>query len=584
MRTLAALTITTAALFAPLATAGTADEPGAALAPITLCRAAADPTPPGSPEMQPARGWPQAVREVVATPIFADLDRDGSHEIIVLDDYYAYVFSADGALWSGWPVVTRGSQQHAAVADIDGDQIDEIIFGSNLPTALLRVYDQHGQPKPGWPVSIPFSTLTNLTCPVVVDLDGDGALEIGIAGELGVFFYRADGTPQPGWPYTWSVPVNNPQWSAPAVGDIDRDGSLEVVVGDDNYPSYRAHAIRADGTSMPGWPIAVRPVYSSPALADLDGDLDLEIIMQEGDPGSQGYRLWVWHHTGEPMAGWPRNVAVEGHSSRCGPAVADVDADGRLEIVTATSDGRLHVFLVDGTEYPGFPIATGAPDYSIIASPSVIDMDADGPQEIFLTYWRAQHQYLSAWRLDGTVLSGFPKEIHANSDLNAHASQHLLDREGDGDLDLVTAGSGMSAGLVWVLEVDNSVFDPAGSAADWPKPRHDLINTGCYPVGDPAGVAEDAWGAARELRLAPTVLRRGDGLVLQLPEDRSGILEVWDPSGRCVTRCPLAAGDRTILPARGVFDRRAGNGVFLMRWTPVGGAPAPAARVVVLGD
>jgi hypothetical protein len=482
-------------------------------------------------------------------------------------------------------VVTGGSQQHAAVADIDGDQIDEIILGSNSPNAMIRVYSPHGQPKPGWPVTIPVMNFTNLTCPVVVDLDGDGALEIGIAGELGVFFYRADGTPQPGWPYTWPVSINNPQWSAPAVGDLDHDGSLEVVVANADYPNWGVHVIRADGTGMPGWPIVIKPVFSSPALADLDGDGDLEIIVQEGDPGMQGYRLWVWHHTGTPLSGWPRTIAVEGHSSRCNPAVADVDGDGHLEIVTATSDGRLHVFRVDGSEYPGFPIATGAPDYSIISSPSVIDMDQDGLQEIFLTYWLAYHQYVSAWRLNGTVLAGFPKEIHANTDLNAHASQHLLDLEGDGDLDLVTAGSSMNGGLLWVFQVDGSSFDPATSAADWPKPRRDMANTGCYPLADPAGLAGDDPRAVQGLRLTPSMVRRGDIMTLRLPEGLVGVVEVWDLAGRRIAAQPLAvAGDRAILPASALFSRSAGNGVFLMRWAPERGAPARAARVLVLGD
>jgi len=582
-----ALIVTAAAMLAAPAPLLAADGPGAAPAPITRREAAAGQSPPATslePD-RPTRGWPQSVREVVATPIFADLDRDGTQEVVVLDDRYAYVFSADGVLWAGWPVQTGGSQQHAAVADIDGDQIDEIIFGSNLPTAVLRVYDLQGHPKPGWPVSIPFSTLTNLTCPVVVDLDGDGALEIGIAGELGVFFYRADGTPQPGWPYTWPVPINNPQWSAPAVGDIDADGTLEVVVGNANYPNWGVHVMRADGTGMPGWPIVIKPVFSSPALADLDGDGDLELIVQEGDPGSQGYRLWVWHHTGTPMTGWPRTIAADGHASRCGPAVADVDGNGSLEIVTATCDGRLHVFLTEGTEYPGFPIATGAPDYSIISSPSVIDTDQDGGQEIFLTYFRAQHQYLSAWRLDGTVLTGFPKEIHASTDLNAHASQHLLDRDGDGDLDLVTAGSSMNSALIWVLEVDNSTFDPAASAADWPKPRRDIVNTGRYPAGDPAGIAGDPARAAHALRLAPSVVRRGACLTLDLPAGFSGSVDVCDPAGRCVARRALtASGDRATLRAGDLFGGAAGSGVYLLRWTPAGGTAARAARVLVLGD
>ncbi len=575
--------------------AGAAHDPGliddaghgSASPPVTLRAQGSDRTPaaavPALGECE--RGWPQPLREVVATPVFADLDRDGIHEIVVGDDWNASVYSHTGTLWPGWPVFTGGSQQHAAVADIDNDQIDEIIFGCTYPSAMLRVFTPQGVPKPGWPVTIPTPNFTNTTCPVVVDLDGDGALDIGVAAENGVHFFRANGAPMPGWPYTWPVPVNNPQWSAPAVGDLDGDGALEVVVGNVCYPNWGVHVIRADGTAMPGWPNVIKPVYSSPALADLDGDGDLEIIVQEGDPGSQGYRLWVWHHTGAVLAGWPRAIAAEGHSSRCNPAVADVDGDGHLEIVTATSDGKLHVLRANNTYYPGFPIMTGAPDYSIISSPSVIDIDEDGLQEIFLTYWLAYHQYVSGWRLNGTVLPGFPKEIHANSDLNAHASQHLLDMEGDGDLDLVTAGANMSGGLLWVFEVDGSSFDPSSSAAGWPKIRRDMVNTGCYPAVDPAGVAASEPRRGPALRLWPRIVRPGDLLSLHLPASGAGLVEVWDVAGRRIAARPLAGGDGVIsLPARGLIDRRAGSGAFLMRWTPEGGGPAPSARVIVLGE
>ncbi len=554
----------------------------AALGPITLSRATAAQTPP---ELPPApsggeRGWPVVVREVVATPVFADLDGDGTCEIVVATDWNAAVYSSAGVLWPGWPAYTGGSQQHAAVADIDGDEVPEILLGCTYPSAMIRVFTPQGLSKPGWPVSMPTPNFTNTTCPVVVDLDGDDDLEVGAAVETGVYFFHADGTPLAGWPYLWPVPVNNTQWSAPAVGDLDGDGALEVVVANACYPNWGVHVMRADGTVMPGWPKVIRPVFSSPALADLDDDGDLEIIVQEGDPGSQGSRLWVWHHTGTVFPGWPYTIAVEGHSSRCNPAVADVDGDGDLEIVTATSDGKLHVVQTNGTEYPGFPLPTGAPDYSIISSPSVIDMDQNGEQEIFQTYWLANHQYLSAWHLNGSILTGFPKEIHPSSDLNAHASTHLLDMEGDGDLDVVTAGASMSGGLLWVFEVDGSSFDPATSVADWPKIRRDMVNTGCYPSVDPAAVEAPSGVQLPRLVLSswPNPFAARTDIHYTLPTASHTRLVVFDAQGRCVATLvdgPRAAGSHVV-----AWDAQpAQAGVYLYR---LEAGSASASRKVVV--
>ncbi len=537
--------------------------------------AATPPTPP-----RDARNWPQPVGEVVGSPVLYDLNGDGTHEVIITDDWFTYVFDHTGALWPGWPVHLGDAQQHPAVADLDGDDVAEIIVATSFPGALLHVVDQTGAELPGWPVSIPVTVTTNLTCPVVADIDGDDAPDVGVAGEQGVFFFHVDGTPLAGWPYLWPVPVNNPQWSAPAVGDLDLDGGVEIVVGNACYPDWGVHAVDADGTALPGWPKVIKPVFSSPALADLDGDGDLEIIAQEGDPGSQGYRMWVWHHDGTNMAGWPHAIAAEGHSSRCNPAVADVDGDGTLEIVTATSDGLLHVLRPDGTEYPGYPHPTGAPDYSIISSPAVADMDDDGVQEIFLTYWFDFAHYLGAWRLGGAALDGFPKTLITGSDLNAHCSTHVLDIEGDGDLDVATAASTMSSGVVWVIEVDGSSMG-SQSVADWPKIRRDLRNTGCRPSADPAGVAAASSARPAALTLSPNPWLGAGSLSFTPPQAGRGRLEILDVSGRRILMRSVTGSEETLrLSPAELADRQVSGGVYLVRWTPLHGGGPRTARLL----
>ncbi len=554
---------------------------GAAPGPITLRALAGDRVPPASSPTcgAPARAWPQSVGEIVATPVFADLDRDGTHEIVVGDNWDTYVFSSTGAPWPGWPIRTSGWMEHAAIADIDGDDVTEILFSCTVMPALLRVYTPDGQPKPGWPVSIPVISCANITCPLVVDLDGDDALDVGVAAEKGVYFFHADGTPLAGWPYEWPVPNSNSQWSAPAVGDLDGDGSPEVVVGTVNFGAYRVYVIRADGTAMPGWPKATQPIYSSPALADLDGDADLEIIVQEGDVASPGNRLWVWHHTGQVLPGWPRTIAAEGYSSRSNPAVVDVDGDGNLEIVTGTADGMIHVLRADGTDYPGYPRDIGD---SIISSPSVIDVDEDGVMEIFLTYWLSFDQYVSGWHLDGTVLAGFPREIYSNSELQAHASQHVLDLEGDGDLDLVTAGTTIFHGLLWVFEIEGSSYNPVASPADWPKIRRDMANTGCYPTPDPAGIAAQDPAGRQRLPLVldcwPNPLTTWADIRYELPAARHASLTILDPQGRRVAM--LVDGVQSAGLHAVAWDRRAvAAGVYLCR-LEAGGASARCKVIV----
>ena len=288
---------------------------------------------------------------------------------------------------------------------------------------------------------------------------------------LGVYFFDRFGHALPGWPYTWPA-TQNLAWSAPAVADLDGDGSAEVIVGENCFGASHVHVIGADGRAKPGWPVGTQAIFSSPAVGDLDGDGDLEIVVQEGEINFLGRRLLVFHHDGTFMAGWPRQICEDGYGSRSNPAIADVDGDGTLEIVTATNDCMLHIYRADGTAYPGYPWLT--PGDGHISSVQVADVDGDGRQEIFLCYYNGGNQYVCGWRLDHTTLPGFPMLLIAGTELAAHGSAHIADMDGDGDLDIAACGTSLSGGSLCVFEIPGSVYHPATTRLEWPKIRRDL--------------------------------------------------------------------------------------------------------------
>jgi hypothetical protein len=580
LATIASLVASVLAFFALAAPA--AESPLSAREVPALAPLAAGPAgPAAAARSAPERSWPQTVLRTVVPPVFYDLDRDGTLDVITADDRYAYVFDHAGALRPGWPRDIGGAMMQAAVGDFDGDGAPEILFGSELPTARLQAFRRDGTSLPGFPVDLPIQTLANATCPVLVDLDGDHDLDAGIATERGVSFFDHTGAPLAGWPYLWSVPVNNPQWSAPAVGDLDGDGHVEVVVGNACYPNWGVYVLRSDGTIAPGWPKVIKPVYSSPALADLDGDFNLEIIVQEGDPGSQGFRLWVWHHDGTVMAGWPKTIAAEGQSSRCSPAVADVDHDGDLEIVTVTGDGKLHVLNADGSYLPGYPRNMGG--VQPISSPAVLDVDGDGIEEIFLSYWLANTQYVSGWTLAGAVLPGFPQVLFAGTDLNAHSSCHVADLEGDGDLDLTVTGTSNNSGRVWVIGVDQSTYTPGETREDWPKMRRDSANTGRFPSLDPTAVdGSPAFPGVLVAQPNPACSRA----LLSLRAPGPGTFTLFGPDGSVVASAVSGPdGSLRLIPCD--LAGEIASGAYFVRWQGfrwnAGGTEAlPAARTTRL--
>jgi len=77
----------------------------------------------------------------------------------------------------------------------------------------------------------------------------------------------------------WSFSTGGGVSSSPAIGDIDGDGKLDVIVGSGDTKVY---AIRGDGTLL--WSFSTGGfVSSSPAIGDIDGDGKLDVIVGSRD-------------------------------------------------------------------------------------------------------------------------------------------------------------------------------------------------------------------------------------------------------------------------------------------------------------
>jgi len=123
--------------------------------------------------------------------------------------------------------------------------------------------------------------------------------------------------------------------SSPALGDLDGDETLEVVVGSDDC---NVHAWHGDGTPVAGWPRETGHfVQSSPGLGDLDGDGYLEIVV-----GSFDHNVYAWNRSGATIWDWPKET---GSKVRSSPAIGDLDGDGAPEVVVGSQDHKVYAWF-----------------------------------------------------------------------------------------------------------------------------------------------------------------------------------------------------------------------------------------------
>jgi hypothetical protein len=71
-----------------------------------------------------------------------------------------------------------------------------------------------------------------------------------------------------------------------------------------------------------------------------------------GDVTGEFRKVFYVHHDPTLMQGFPIDLRSSGESA---PKIADLNGDGRGEVIIATADGVVHAFRADGTELPGWP-------------------------------------------------------------------------------------------------------------------------------------------------------------------------------------------------------------------------------------
>src|SRR5207248_2359843 len=197
--------------------------------------------------------------------------------------------------------------------------------------------------------------------PALADLDRDGRLDIVFGGaDQRIYAVRGNGRLVKGWPVLARDKASggDPEkiLSSPAIGDLNGDGRPDVVEGTaEAYGSTptmsgRVYAFSAKGKRLPGWPVSVPGVVVDSRIAAAQSapatKVDFEHLLGGWDAAS-----------GDWLSSFP--IPMEGWQIPTAPAIADVEGDGKAEVIAGSSGNVLHAFRSDGSEPRGWPKDTG---------------------------------------------------------------------------------------------------------------------------------------------------------------------------------------------------------------------------------
>ncbi len=354
---------------------------------------------------------------------------------------------------------------------------------SGIATAGLPVI------KDGWDPPLTFSTRLNSHSVFNVgDIDGDGDMEIFIGKPMASLyqFYQHDGTKL--CEYEWGAH----NWIQAALYDFDGDGREEIVLGGHgcacSFQRNYTAVLKWDGaewTKCGGWnQSAENSVGYGYAVADLDNDGEVEIVTSCCAHGA----INVWNFAGEKKQGFPTARNQDQSSYFCPMVrVGDITGDGNLEIVH-THRSNIRVVRSNGDCLSGWP--RNGLLYGIVEPGQgcerccLADINNDGKCEIIYRLRECEASSLpnrvAAWQADGSNLPGWPCEVPFFIPAHISAANPppiAGDMDGDGKLEVAMCI--IAAGSDYVCLIDS-----AGNLL-WEKKEPELEDfDSCLVMGD----------------------------------------------------------------------------------------------------
>ncbi|MBT4722155.1 hypothetical protein HOB30_00155, partial [Candidatus Falkowbacteria bacterium] len=188
--------------------------------------------------------------------------------------------------------------------------------------------------------------------PTFIDLDNDGLLDMLVGEESGnINHYEQDYSNSSSFSLITdsfnSIDVGS--HSAPTFADLDDDGLLDMLIGKDNGRIYHYEQDEINSLSFTLITEYFNSIdvgdYSAPTFTDIDGDGLLDLLVGENDGNINHYEQNIVTPTTFDYITSSFNGIDIGYRST--PTFADLDDDGLLDMLVGEESGNINHYEQD---------------------------------------------------------------------------------------------------------------------------------------------------------------------------------------------------------------------------------------------
>ncbi len=251
--------------------------------------------------------------------------------------------------------------------DIDGDGLLDLLIGE--AGGNINHYEQNSSESTSFTITTKNFNSINVgtySSPTVIDIDGDALIDLLIGNNDGeIYHYEQDGVNSGSFSLVSSSfsSLDIGSKATPEFNDIDGDGLLDLLIGEDNG---NINHYEQDATNSLSFTLVTENFNSIdvgdrsvPVITDLDNDGLLDLLIGEKDGNINYYEQnstnsLLFSLQGESLS----SIDVGSNSA---PVITDIDSDSKPDLLIGEALGNIHHWESYASTINSSGISTSAP-------------------------------------------------------------------------------------------------------------------------------------------------------------------------------------------------------------------------------